>query len=51
MDRMALHYAISGVNIINDVTIVAAPLLFIKSLQMSRRAKFGLMGLFACGGL
>ena len=51
IDRMALHYAIAGVNIVNDVTIVVAPLLFVKSLQMSRRTKFGLMALFACGGM
>ena len=51
VDRMALHYAFSGINIVNDVAILVAPLLFIKSLRMSTKTKFGLAGLFACGGM
>ncbi|CAM1506170.1 Fc.00g058110.m01.CDS01 [Cosmosporella sp. VM-42] len=50
MDSRALRYAFAGINIVNDIALLVAPMPFLSSLQIARRAKFVLIGVFACGG-
>jgi hypothetical protein len=51
VDRSNLHYVIAGFNIINDFILLCAPMPFLKNLQVTPRAKYVLIGVFACGGL
>ncbi|KFH48399.1 hypothetical protein ACRE_006550 [Hapsidospora chrysogenum ATCC 11550] len=51
IDRSALHYAFAGINIVNDILLLVSPMPFLHSLQIARRVKFVLMGVFTCGGL
>ncbi|KAM4057385.1 putative integral membrane protein [Hirsutella rhossiliensis] len=50
IDRSNLHYALAGFNIANDIALLAAPVPYLKGLQIPRRAKIVLMAVFACGG-
>jgi hypothetical protein len=51
LNRILIHYIFAIINIFNDLIILIGPLIFIKDLQVSRRTKLGITGLFACGGL
>lgn len=51
LDRSKLHYALAALNIANDIAILVAPIPFLRSLQIARRAKMVLIGVFCCGGL
>lgn len=51
INRSILHYILAGFNIANDIALLVAPLPFLRKLQIARRAKFVLIGVFACGGL
>lgn len=51
IDRSALHYGFAGINIVNDIVLLVSPMPFLRTLQIARRAKVVLMGVFACGGL
>lgn len=51
INRSNLHYALAGFNIVNDIALLAAPVPYLKGLQIPRRAKIVLMAVFACGGL
>lgn len=51
INRSALHYAFAGINIMNDIALLVSPMPFLSTLQIARRAKIVLMGVFACGGL
>jgi hypothetical protein len=49
MDRSALHYALAAFNIANDITLLILPLPYLRALQIPKRARYMLMGVFACG--
>ncbi|WZH46803.1 uncharacterized protein QYS62_007911 [Fusarium acuminatum] len=49
LDNRAMRYAFAGINIINDITLLVAPMPFLRNLQIARRIKFILMGVFAAG--
>jgi hypothetical protein len=51
INRSNLHYAIAGFNIVNDFILLIIPIPFLKNLQVTPRARFILIGVFACGGL
>lgn len=51
LDNRVMRYAFAGINIVNDVVLLIAPMPFLKNLQMARRAKYALMGVFAAGGV
>ncbi|KAG5659833.1 hypothetical protein KAF25_002392 [Fusarium avenaceum] len=51
LDNRAMRYAFAGINIINDITLLVAPMPFLRNLQIARRIKFILMGVFAAGGV
>ncbi|KAH7121980.1 hypothetical protein B0J13DRAFT_680159 [Dactylonectria estremocensis] len=51
LDNRAMRYAWAGINIVNDVALVVAPMPFLRNLQISRRVKYVLMGVFAAGGV
>lgn len=51
IDRSLLHYVLAGFNIANDIALLLIPLPYLKALQIQKRAKIVLMGVFACGGL
>ncbi|KAF7557723.1 hypothetical protein G7Z17_g413 [Cylindrodendrum hubeiense] len=51
LDNRAMRYAWAGINIVNDIVLVVAPMPFLKGLQISRRVKYVLMGVFAAGGV
>lgn len=46
-----MRYAFAGINIVNDIVLLVAPMPFLKGLQIARRVKFVLMGVFAAGGV
>ncbi|KAF7562357.1 hypothetical protein G7046_g1765 [Stylonectria norvegica] len=50
LDNRATRYAFAGINIVNDIALLIAPMPFLSSLQIARRAKYVLIGVFACGG-
>ncbi|KAF4506510.1 hypothetical protein G6O67_006589 [Ophiocordyceps sinensis] len=50
IDRSNLHYALAGFNIANDIALLAAPIPYLKGLQIPPRSKIVLMAVFACGG-
>lgn len=49
INRSILHYVLAGFNIANDITLLILPLPYLKALQIPKRAKYMLMGVFACG--
>ncbi|KAL4728016.1 hypothetical protein ACLX1H_004723 [Fusarium chlamydosporum] len=49
LDNRALRYAFAGINIINDIILLVAPMPFLRNLQIARRVRFVLMGVFAAG--
>lgn len=51
INRSNLHYAIAAVNILNDFILLCIPYPFLKKLNITRRAKYVLIGVFACGGV
>ncbi|WXC50672.1 hypothetical protein SNK03_013191 [Fusarium graminearum] len=51
LDNRALRYAFAGINIVNDITLLVAPMPFLRSLQIARRIKVVLMGVFAAGAV
>ncbi|PTD08540.1 hypothetical protein FCULG_00012546 [Fusarium culmorum] len=46
-----LRYAFAGINIVNDITLLVAPMPFLRNLQIARRIKVVLMGVFAAGAV
>ncbi|KAJ3526341.1 hypothetical protein NM208_g11236 [Fusarium decemcellulare] len=50
LDNRALRYAFAGINIVNDIALLIAPMPFLQNLQIARRVKFVLMAVFAAGG-
>lgn len=51
LNRSNLHYGIAGVNIFNDFILLCIPYPFLRRLNITRRAKYILIGVFACGGV
>ena len=51
INRSNLHYGIAAVNIINDFVLLCIPYPFLKKLNITKRAKYVLIGVFACGGV
>ncbi|RYP59457.1 hypothetical protein DL770_010194 [Monosporascus sp. CRB-9-2] len=51
VNRSNLHYAIAAVNIFNDFILLCIPYPFLRRLNISRRAKYILVGIFACGAV
>lgn len=51
IDSRILRYTFAGINILNDILLLLSPMPFLKNLQIARRAKYVLMGVFACGVL
>ncbi|CAF3511597.1 unnamed protein product [Fusarium graminearum] len=51
LDNRALRYAFAGINIVNDITLLVAPMPFLRSLQIAWRIKVVLMGVFAAGAV
>ncbi|KAF4958111.1 hypothetical protein FSARC_11099 [Fusarium sarcochroum] len=51
LDNRAMRYAFAGINIVNDITLLVAPMPFLRNLQIARRIKFILFGVFAAGGV
>lgn len=51
LDRNAITFVNAGMNIVTDLTLLAIPILLLRRLQITRRQKYILMGVFACGGL
>ena len=51
MNLLAFWYFCAGVTIMTDIFVVAIPLSVLKSLQLPRRQKVGLLMVFALGGL
>ncbi|KAH8664664.1 hypothetical protein BX600DRAFT_498408 [Xylariales sp. PMI_506] len=51
IDRSILHYVLAGFNIAIDITLLLIPILYLKKLQVTFRAKLVLIGCFACGGV
>ncbi|KAF4985928.1 hypothetical protein FDECE_16224 [Fusarium decemcellulare] len=49
IDRSILHYVLASVNIINDILVLIAPWPFLNKLQLGRKAKMALIGVFGCG--
>lgn len=49
LDRNAITYANAGINIATDVVLLAIPIPLLKNLQISRKQKYILMGVFFCG--
>lgn len=51
LNRATLHYVFAGINIVNDIIILTSPMPFLKALQIPKKSKIVLFGVFACGGL
>jgi hypothetical protein len=51
LDNRALRYAFAGINIVNDLAILVAPMPFLRNLHIARRIKLILMGVFAAGAV
>jgi hypothetical protein len=51
INRSNLHYGIAAVNILNDFILLCIPAPFLRKLQITKRAKYVLIGCFTCGGL
>lgn len=50
-DKKALWFSNSAIHIFTDLLILLFPMPVLKSLQLPRKQKFALMGVFALGGL
>lgn len=50
-DEKITPYVLAGINIVNDIVLLVAPMPFLRSLQVARRAKIALISVFACGAL
>lgn len=50
-DKKALWFSNSAIHILTDLLILIYPMPVLKSLQLPRKQKFALMGVFALGGL
>ncbi|KAI9150321.1 LOW QUALITY PROTEIN: Satratoxin biosynthesis SC0 cluster protein [Paramyrothecium foliicola] len=50
-DRNIINYVNAGINIFTDLIMLAIPIPLLHKLQISRKQKFILVGVFACGGL
>ena len=48
---IAMRYTFAGLSIFNDILLLVAPMPFLTGLQMPKRAKYVLMGVFAAGGV
>lgn len=51
LDRNALYFSVGGFNILTDILILLLPIRLVLGLQIPQRQKFGLLGIFMCGGL
>lgn len=51
LNRNAITFANAGINICSDLTLLIIPIPLLKSLQLPRRQKYVLVGVFLCGGL
>jgi hypothetical protein len=51
LDNLTIWYVMAGVNLVTDFSIFSMPLPVIKSLQLPRRQKYLLMGVFGLGFL
>lgn len=51
INRSNLHYGLAGFNIMNDLCLLLIPIPFLKDLQVTKRAKYILLGVFTCGAL
>lgn len=51
VDRSALNYAVSGFNIVNDLTLLFIPVPFLLKLQIQQKQKVVLLSVFACGAM
>ncbi|KEY73893.1 hypothetical protein S7711_06101 [Stachybotrys chartarum IBT 7711] len=51
LDNRTLRYAFAAINIVNDIALLIAPMPWLKSLQMPRRTKIFVIGLFTIGGV
>lgn len=50
-DKKALWFSNSAIHILTDILILVYPMPVLRSLQLPKRQKFALMGVFALGGL
>jgi hypothetical protein len=50
-DKEALWFSNSAIHILTDILILIYPMPVLKSLQLPKRQKVALMGVFALGGL
>ncbi|KAM3413839.1 hypothetical protein BST61_g10518 [Cercospora zeina] len=50
-DRLALSLASTSLNMVTDILITVLPLPFLNKLQLPRRQKWALVGVFAIGGI
>lgn len=48
-DKTKIYLATAGLNVITDILILALPIPMVWNLQMPRRRRIGLVGLFALG--
>jgi len=51
INLMAFWFTFSGFNIVTDLSVWLLPMPVLKSLQLPRRQKYSLIGVFALGGL
>lgn len=51
MNRNAITFANAGINIVTDLILLALPIPLLHKLQIPRKQKFILVGVFACGAL
>lgn len=51
INRNSLTFANAGINIISDITLLAIPIVLLRGLQIPRRQKYILVGVFACGSI
>lgn len=51
MNEMAVWFANAAINIVTDIAVFLLPMPALKQLQLPARQKYGLMGVFALGGL
>ncbi|KAK3934548.1 hypothetical protein QBC46DRAFT_462564 [Diplogelasinospora grovesii] len=49
IDRSVLHYLLAGFNILNDFALLCVPIPFLRKLNVNKRVKWVLIGVFACG--
>lgn len=49
LDRNAITFVNAGVNIATDLVLLAIPIPLLKNLQIPKKQKFILVGVFACG--